>query len=103
SRQLELREDAVKQRLSRGRALLRDEMAAFVESTLSRTRPGSAFMVAVLVALPMASATTAGAAVTATVVAKSGGAAGKGLLAKIGMGALAGPLAGLVCAYLGTK
>src|SRR5436190_11861125 len=35
--QLDLTEDTVRQRLSRGRAMLREEMAALVESTLTRT------------------------------------------------------------------
>src|SRR5207249_1394274 len=36
---LELSEDAVKQRLSRGRKLLHEEVLAFVEGTLARTNP----------------------------------------------------------------
>ena len=51
AKSLELSEDAIKQRLSRGRTLLRDEMAKLVETTLTRTRPTAAFTVAVLVAL----------------------------------------------------
>jgi RNA polymerase sigma factor (sigma-70 family) len=101
---LDLTEDTVKQRLSRGRAMLRDEMATLVESTLSRSKPGTAFTVGVLVALPMVSASTAGAALAAGSVAKtSASAAGKGLLAKLGLGAVIGPVIGLVCAYFGTK
>ncbi|MBL9175028.1 MAG: sigma-70 family RNA polymerase sigma factor [Verrucomicrobiales bacterium] len=105
---LELSEDAVKQRLARGRALLRDELAAVVESTLARTGPGAAFTVAVLVALPMVSGTTASAAVAAGAAAGtaiSGGAetAGRGLLAKLGLGVLIGPVIGLACAWLGTR
>ena len=53
---LELSEDAVKQRLSRGRKLLQEEVQAFVENTLSRTAPGQAFAGAVLAALPAAPA-----------------------------------------------
>lgn len=98
---LGLSEEAVKQRLSRGRALLREEMTILVESTLTRTRPGSAFTMGVLVALPMASASAASSAVTAVVQA-GGGAVGKGILAKFGLGALIGPGIGLICAYLGT-
>jgi RNA polymerase sigma factor (sigma-70 family) len=69
--ELELSEDAVKQRLSRGRKLLTEEVATFVEGTLQRTAPGHAFTVGVLGALPLgaASATTA----SAGVAAKSGG------------------------------
>ena len=104
ARQLDLTEDTVKQRLSRGRAMLREEMATLVESTLARTRPGRAFTVGVLVALPMVAASTAGAALAAGVLANtSGSTAGKGLLAKLGFGSLAGPVIGLVCAYLGMK
>ena len=39
--ELELSEDAVKQRLSRGRKLLQEEVQAFVETTLRRTAPGA--------------------------------------------------------------
>ena len=40
---LELSEDAVKQRLSRGRKLLQEDVQAFVEGALRRTAPGQAF------------------------------------------------------------
>ena len=49
---LALSEDAVKQRLSRGRKLLQEEVQAFVEKTLRRTAPGQAFSGAVFAALP---------------------------------------------------
>jgi RNA polymerase sigma factor (sigma-70 family) len=64
---LELTEDTVKQRLSRGRKLLQEEVQAFVEQTLRRTAPGQKFSGAVLAALPIAPAATVG-----------GGAVGKG-------------------------
>jgi RNA polymerase sigma factor (sigma-70 family) len=73
---LELTQDAVRQRLSRGRKLLQEEVEAFVENTLCRTAPGEAFSGAVLAALPLAadSAATAGmgAGVKGTAAAKSG-------------------------------
>ncbi|MGB8370444.1 MAG: RNA polymerase sigma factor [Limisphaerales bacterium] len=73
---LELSEDAVKQRLSRGRKLLQEEVQAFVENTLRRTAPGEAFSVAVLAAMPLTtgSAATAGmgAGAKGTAAAKSG-------------------------------
>ncbi len=101
---LELSEDAVKQRLSRGRALLREGLAHVVESTLTRTKPGAAFKLAVLVALPMVSASSASAAAAvSTVAGGSAGIAGKGILTKLGLGAWAGPLIGLVSAYFSTK
>jgi RNA polymerase sigma factor (sigma-70 family) len=58
--ELELSEDAVRQRLSRGRKLLHEEVVAFVEGTLTRTAPGQSFSHAVLAMLPTASATSVG-------------------------------------------
>jgi RNA polymerase sigma factor (sigma-70 family) len=58
--ELELSEDAVKQRLSRGRKLLHEEVVAFVEGTLSRTAPGRDFSNAVLAVLPATPAAIAG-------------------------------------------
>ena len=49
---LDLSEDAVKQRLSRGRKLLHSEVLAFLEGALKRTGPGKAFTIGVLTALP---------------------------------------------------
>jgi RNA polymerase sigma factor (sigma-70 family) len=49
---LELSEDAVNQRLSRGRKLLQEQVLAFVEGALERTKPGKAFNLAVLASLP---------------------------------------------------
>lgn len=74
--QLELSEDAVKQRLSRGRKLLTEEVTAFVEGTLERTAPGKAFTLGVLAALPVftISVTSAKAAALGT-TAKTGAAA----------------------------
>ena len=75
--ELDLSEDAVKQRLSRGRKLLHEEVIAFVEGTLTRTAPGQEFSCAVVAALPLAagSAATTGAGLGAkgTAAAKSGG------------------------------
>jgi RNA polymerase sigma factor (sigma-70 family) len=103
---LDLSEDVVKQRLSRGRVMLREEMISLVESTLSRSRPGSAFTMGVLVALPMLSASTAS-LVLATGSAAGAGAgastAGKSVLAKLGLGVFVGPVIGLLFAYWGTK
>ncbi len=75
--ELELSEDAVKQRLSRGRKLLHEEVIAFVEGTLSRTAPGQDFSSAVLAMLPAAQAATAGAGMAgkSAALVKSGSAA----------------------------
>src|SRR5256714_8218062 len=63
---LDLSEDTVKQRLSRGRKLLHEQVLAFVEGALERTSPRKAFTIGVLAALPAftisAKAATAGVA-----------------------------------------
>ena len=78
--QLELSEDAVKQRLSRGRKLLADEVAAFVEGALERTNPGKTFTLGVIAALSgvtiSAQAATLGVAAKGGAVVKSAGFAG---------------------------
>jgi RNA polymerase sigma factor (sigma-70 family) len=109
--QLELSEDAVKQRLSRGRAMLKAEMSALVESALARSRPGASFGAAVLAAITFTAPTGAalatkvsGAAVAgAASGAASGAATGKGTVAGIGGAAVAGPAAGLLTAWLASK
>ena len=69
---LDLTEDCVKQRLSRGRKLLRQEVARIVEEILEITLPGPAFTAGVVTALSAlgisqtASATVAGGTVAAT-------------------------------------
>ncbi len=68
---LELSEDAVKQRLSRGRKLLHEQVLAFVEGALERTNPDRAFTAGVLAALPLLASTARSATVGAT-AAKSG-------------------------------
>jgi RNA polymerase sigma factor (sigma-70 family) len=72
---LGLSEDAVKQRLSRGRKLLQEQFLAFVAGALKQTSPGKTFTLGVLAALPVL-ATTAKAA-TATATATKGGAMAK--------------------------
>lgn len=48
---LELSEDTAKQRLSRGRKLLHAAMVTFVEDTLAKSKPGTAFTLAVMVGI----------------------------------------------------
>jgi len=72
---LELTEDTVKQRLSRGRKLLHEQVLAFVEGALERTNPGRAFTIGVLAALPATLAGSAKAATLAAAAAKGGAAA----------------------------
>ena len=72
--QLELSEGAVRQRLSRGRVMLKKQVAAMVESTISRTGPGKAFSVGVIgsiTALSVKSAVAAAGVVTASTSAAS--------------------------------
>lgn len=76
---LELSEEAVRQRLSRGRKLLQEEIATFVEGALRQTAPGQAFSSAVLVALPAASTSAVSAGLGAG--AKGSAAAKSGFLA----------------------
>jgi RNA polymerase sigma factor (sigma-70 family) len=78
---LDLTEDAVKQRLSRGRKLLQEQFIAFVEGALAQTNPGPAFTLSVLSALPAMSlsakaATLSAAAAKGGAMAKSAGFAG---------------------------
>src|ERR1700722_9294390 len=96
---LELTEDAVKQRLSRGRKLLHEQVLAFVEGALERTNPGKVFTIGVLAALPVLATSSAKAATVASAAAKGGAAAkGTGLLGILW--ALAGPLMVLFGNYL---
>ena len=88
---LELSEDAVKQRLSRGRKLLQDQVAAFVEGALQRTAPGPAFTTSVLGVLPALTVPAA-----ATTVAQGGA-----VVKATGAGGLAATLLGLGFGMLG--
>ena len=77
--ELELSEDAVKQRLSRGRNLLRERMMAFVEGALSKTKPGKAFTVGVVAALPLLATSAKAAAAGAALKGASTGKAATGV------------------------
>ncbi len=98
--ELELSEDVVKQRLSRGRKLLKAELASVVEEVIGKTRPGKVFTVAVIAALPAvtteaATAAVAGATAKAAPTAKAAFAGGL-------IGAVLGPILGLVGGLFGT-
>ncbi len=97
--ELDLSEKAVRQRLSRGRRLLRAEVAGLVEDFIEHTGPKKAFAVAVIAALPAlvpgaASAAVAGAAI-------KGGTAAKGTLTAGLTGAVLGPVLGLLGGIFG--
>ena len=95
---LEVTETCVKQRLSRGRKMLRTQVAAFVEDTLAHTVPTHAFTVAVVAALPVLVSKPV-AATTAAVAGKGAGLVGKGTAVGISAGALGGILGGLVAIF----
>lgn len=84
---LDLSEDVVRQRLSRGRKLLQEEVATFVESALRRSAPSSNFSGSVMAALPLNVGLAAGA----------GAAKGGSLLSILSI-----PAAGLLASAVGT-
>ncbi len=90
---LGLSENAARQRISRGRSMLREQMADLIETTIARTKPGKAFTAAVV-----ASIAGLGAKGTVTAVAATGAVSGmSALTAKVatvvvGVVALAGGL-----------
>jgi RNA polymerase sigma factor (sigma-70 family) len=97
---LALSEEAVHQRLSRGRRLLHQEVLAFVEGALVRTNPGQTFTLGVLAALPL---TLAASAKAAGAAAKGGAAAtGTGFISVV-WGVLCGPALGFLFGFLGWR
>ncbi|HWB11779.1 MAG TPA: sigma-70 family RNA polymerase sigma factor [Pirellulales bacterium] len=96
---LDLTEAAVKQRLTRGREMLRADLAATIESALRRSAPGAAFTTAVLAALPGIGAASASAA-TVGGVAKGAVPVAK-VAASVGASAVGGALMGILGAALG--
>jgi RNA polymerase sigma factor (sigma-70 family) len=99
---LELTEDAVKQRLSRGRKLLHKQVLAFVEGALEKTNPGQAFTLGVLAALPITLASSAKAA-TIAAAAKGGAAATGTSFASVVLGILSGPALGFLYGFFGWR
>jgi RNA polymerase sigma factor (sigma-70 family) len=98
---LELSEDNVKQRLSRGRKLLHEQVLAFVEGALERTNPGKTFTFAVLAALPATMATSAKAATLAAAAKGAGGAKAAGAMGVLG--AILSPLLAVLGNYASYK
>ena len=95
---LELSEEVARQRLSRGRKLLQEQVLGFVEGALARTNPGSAFTLGVLAALPITLASSAKAA-TVGVAAKGGTTAtGTSVVVKM-LGILSGPALGFLFGF----
>ncbi len=102
---LELSPDAVKQRLSRGREILREQVAELVERTLKSSRPRTAFTTAVIAGLTALSAGTKSAvAGTASLHVSSAAVLSSGVAAagKVGLlSPLVGTLAGLAGGWFG--
>ena len=98
AKELELSEDAVKQRLSRGRKLLQEEVLAFVEGALERTSPGKAFTLGVLATIPILS--TSAKAATLGAVAAKGTVAAKAAVGAGLLNAIIGPVLGVLGPWL---
>jgi len=96
---LGLSDEAVRQRLHRGRQLIKTEVSSLVEETLIRSGPGKAFAVAVVAALPAMITPPASAAVAG--VAAKGAPAAKTLLAAGLAGAILGSILGLLGGIFG--
>jgi len=93
---LDLTEDAVKQRLARGRKILQEQVLAFVEGALVRSTPGNVFTLGVLAALPGMA--------TPAKAAGIGAAAHGGMLAKTtGIAALLASVSGVVSAVMALR
>lgn len=93
--QLNLSQETVKQRLSRGRSMLRAEVATLVESALSRSRPGTSFTAGVLAAIAVSIPSTSTAAVVSVVAASSAKGAGG-----VGAGVVVGPALGVATPWI---
>jgi len=88
---LDLTEETARQRLSRGRKVLQNQILDFVEHTLANSGPDKAFTVGVLAALPLGTTLKTASAWTAgTVAAKS--VSSKSILAVCTSGAILGAL-----------
>jgi len=93
--QLGLSEEAVRTRLSRGRKMLKDQVAAMVETTISRTGPGKAFTTGVIASIAGIAAKGA----VAAAAAQTSAAATTGI--STGVKALVGGIAGKLTASAG--
>lgn len=103
---METSEANVRQRLARGRQMLREQVAAMLERNLGRSAPGAAFAVAVVAALPAliphsVSAATVGAG-AGTGVAKGVAAASKGAGVLAAQVMWIGPVLGMLGGAFGT-
>ena len=93
---LEISEENVRQRLSRGRNLLRAEVARTVEQTLEHSQPGPQFTAVVMASLGSIStfAKSAGGAAAGSLAAKAVGSAVGSAAGKVALGSAAAGIAG---------
>lgn len=105
---LDISEDTARQRLSRGRELLRHQVAAMIEGALVKTRPSAAFTASVMAAVAVLSGTakaalgSAGAGIAGSMIAKSATTGAIGIGGVVGaFGGLAGAAGGLGGSWLG--
>ncbi|MDB6059220.1 MAG: polymerase sigma factor [Verrucomicrobiales bacterium] len=99
---LEISEDNAKQRLSRGRKLLQEQVTAFVEGALTRSVPGKAFTIAVVASLPVSMTISAKAATMAAGAAK-GSSSAKAAAATGLLGALLTPFMAVFGTWMGYR
>jgi RNA polymerase sigma factor (sigma-70 family) len=97
---LDLSDDAVKQRLSRGRKLLQDQFLAFVEGALQRTSPGQAFTLGVMSSLPHLTIASGSSAIGSAVI--KGSATGKAVASASISATISGALIKILPAVAGT-
>ncbi len=97
AQKLDLTEETVRQRLSRGRKMLQEEVLGFVEVALERTAPGRTFTLGVVAALPLA-ITSAEAAATGAALAKVGAGA-KSALSWAALGSLLAMVGAIVFSW----
>ncbi|MCA9149708.1 MAG: sigma-70 family RNA polymerase sigma factor [Planctomycetales bacterium] len=96
---LDLTPNTVRQRLSRGREMLRNEIVGVVERGLLRSAPGRAFTLGVVAALPIMSTSAKAATVTITTAKGVGAMSSASWLGYVGV--LLGPAAGLLGGWFG--
>jgi RNA polymerase sigma factor (sigma-70 family) len=98
---LDLSEDAVKQRLSRGRAMLTEQVGRLVQDSLRKSGPGRAFSLAVIAALPMLATSSCASAFGVT--AAKGAATAKAASWGVFLSAVLSPFLAIVTTWLGYK
>jgi RNA polymerase sigma factor (sigma-70 family) len=97
---LEISEDAARQRLSRGRAMLARRIEHLIDRGLRQSAPGQGFAIAVIAALPGMTLTKAAATLGAS--AKAASTASTGGIGTV-FSAFFGPIIGLGSGYLGYR